>query len=374
MLTSFLNESFDGAKAELYLLELPMKASLQAAHGSTTYRQLTVVSIETSAGKGWGECSALTSATYGTASAAQCFEQLRSMLPHSFAAQTYSEALTILRSNVDPLAYAAVEMAALDLALHTENISLKQWLGATKNFVKAGAVLGLPADSQSLQSQIEKTVAEGYKRIKVKITPQTDLAVFKAITTEHNNVEVHVDPNGSFERHHSDELRKLFDIGVTAIEQPFPPIDRQSAQALTTYATKHHRFVVADEAADSLASIRQIAQNEIANAISVKSSRLGGLLATQAVQQHCLSHGLAMSAGGMLESGLGRTALSVLAACDGFTLTGDVSPASRWLQKDPWQDSALIDGKIEVPDSVGITPPPDKKILNAVTKQHWAMI
>ena len=66
----------------------------------------------------------------------------------------------------------------------------------------------------------------------------------------------------------------------------------------------------------------------------------------------------------MLETGLGRRALAAVAGLPGFTLTGDLSPAARWLAADPWQDLTMTDGRITVPTTPGAAPEPDPYVLD----------
>ena len=71
----------------------------------------------------------------------------------------------------------------------------------------------------------------------------------------------------------------------------------------------------------------------------------------------------------MLESGLGRHALAAFAGQDAITVTGDLSPASRWLAVDPWPDLAMNEGRIAVPTAAGIAPSPNLDLLDQVTVQ-----
>ena len=71
--------------------------------------------------------------------------------------------------------------------------------------------------------------------------------------------------------------------------------------------------------------------------------------------------------GGMLESGLGRHVLAALAPLPAFTLTGDLSPASRWLEDDPFQDISMRNGMIPAPTQPGIAGEPVANLLDRYT-------
>jgi hypothetical protein len=51
-------------------------------------------------------------------------------------------------------------------------------------------------------------------------------------------------------------------------------------------------------------------------------------------------------------------------------LVGDLSPAGRWLADDPWPDLAMRGGRIAVPTTAGVAPPPDPDRLDAVTTRR----
>ena len=160
--------------------------------------------------------------------------------------------------------------------------------------------------------------------------------------------------------------------GVTAIEQPFAPglvgpaanlVDRSSVP------------IVADESATSVRIVDELHRARALSGVSIKPSRLGGVLAATVMHDRCLDWDLAATAGGMVESGLGRHALAAVAALPGFTLIGDLSPSRRWLAADPWPDLSMVDGAIEVPSAPGVAPDPDPDVLerySAALVELWA--
>ncbi len=80
-----------------------------------------------------------------------------------------------------------------------------------------------------------------------------------------------------------------------------------------------------------------------------------------------MANNVGASVGGMLECGLGRHALAAIGALDGFSITGDLSPASQWLSEDPWPDIEMVGPDIVVPTTPGVAPPPDQAVLERLT-------
>lgn len=344
------------ARAEVRLLSLPMRQSLATAHDSSPApdRLLAVVGVETVDGAiGWGECSALNEATYTSESATTGFDLL----------SRWAEGGPVPNATESPMTHAAIEMALTDVFLRAAGVSLASQIGAVADTVDAGATIGLLSVEDSV-ARVGELVAGGYRRVKVKIDPTQVDNVPHELSHEFPDLEIQVDANGSLDESHLMALLSLTKHGVTAIEQPFP-VDRVDLAADLVAVTD--ATIVADESVASLADALVLLQAQALGAISIKAPRLGGLAAALDVLKWCGSNQLGASAGGMLESGLGRHALAALAACEGFTITGDLSLAGQWLRHDPWPDLVMEAGSISVPTGPGVAPLPDLETLDRFT-------
>ncbi len=392
-------------RAELRMLRLPVVESLDAGHGPTTgtFRDLTVVALHGDNGAtGWGECAALGTAGYWHETASSAFGVLAAVITGLTGGPAHDLIDPSTVSGLDPatgpMAAAAVEMAALDLFLRSAGRSLGDWLGAIRSVVPAGAAVGLgPADQ--VADRVVDLATEGYRRVKVKIEPDTAETVVRAVAERLGQLfdlhagrpprgfELHVDANGTYPpRDHeyggNDDavaaLVGLAHLGVDVIEQPFTIDDESSARALRTALVDAGltTLVVADEAVDSLAAARASFGSGAADGVVIKPSRLGGLEAARRTISAMAADGAAVSVGGMVESALGRRSLAAVAAIDGVTKTGDLSPARRWLSDDPWPDleTTTVDGGLHVlvPTSPGVAPPPDPDDLDRLTVERVA--
>lgn len=386
-------------------LELPVIEPLEAGHGSTTdsHRELTVVALHGDNGvTGWGECAALATSGYWHETASSAFDALASLI-HGLPGRAARElidpsAVAGLDAARRPMTAAALEMAVLDLLLTTEHRSLGGRLGVARSSVPAGAAVGLgPADV--VAERVAELAAEGYRRVKVKIEPDTAGTVVAAVTERLatrfevdtggriRGFELHVDANGTYpggsggeaiDADVLDELVGLSRLGVQAIEQPFAATDEAASGALRSALIDADltTLVMADEAASSVASARAAFAAGAVDGVVVKPSRLGGLRAAREAIATLAADGAAVAVGGMVESGLGRHSLAAVAALDGVSVTGDLSPARRWLRDDPWPDveTTRIDGVLHVlvPTVPGIAPPPDPNRIARYTVEEVA--
>ncbi len=361
-------------RVEVRLLSLPMREAFGAAHGTVQRREIAVLRVETDEGAGWGECAALTDATYSDELAAGAFDVLaHSLVPRLVGRRCDAAGALRLLADVpgQPMAKAAVEMALLDVALRSSGRSLASWLAADDDAgggaapaasVPAGAVVGLgsPAD---VADRVAALAANGFSRVKIKIMPGHDREVVTAAKARCPDLDLHADANGSYHATDLALLASLGDDGLGALEQPFPPARPEWAAELVAATAGSGLMVVADEAAVDLAAVEELHRRRALRGVAVKPSRLAGLSAARALHGWCRGVGLALTAGGMVETGLGRHALAALAALPGFTVTGDVSPAGRWLAADPWPDLVMAASRIEVPSAPGVAPDPDPDVL-----------
>lgn len=343
---------------ELRLVRLPTLEGLASGHDRApgTHRELVIVRVSDTDGHvGWGECSALNRPTYTAEWARDAYEFL--------AVAPLSEPIPWSR----PMAAAGIEMALTDLRLRSAGQSLAASLGVMVTSIPAGAAVGL-APLTELVERVDALVADGFGRIKLKIEPGHDLLAVGAIRERHPHVDLQVDANGSYEPKDQHVLHALAAMGVTAIEQPFAVDDLASARALVEAGA----VVIGDEAIGNLDDAKRLHGAGALNALSLKASRVGGLEAAVQIHDWAVANDVGLAAGGMLECGLGRHSLAAFAGLRGFTITGDLSPARRWLAEDPWPDLVLERGadqiaRIMVPTGPGVAPPPDLDLLDHFT-------
>lgn len=87
------------------------------------------------------------------------------------------------------------------------------------------------------------------------------------------------------------------------------------------------------------------------------------------IRDLCYSRGVQVWCGGMLETGIGRAANLALAALPGFTLPGDTSASDRYFVQDVTEAFVLVDGYIDVPNTMGFSVRPLPDVLQAMTSR-----
>ncbi len=349
---------------DLYLLQLPTVDTLGAAHDRQPEadRQLVVVRARDADGaEGWGECSALNRPTYTDEWAEGAFELLA-----SGGLSDVADA---------PMAWAGLDMARRDLVLKATDVSLASDLGVTTTSVVAGAVIGLSDDLEDPTAQTVTKATElaalGYVRLKLKAVPN-NLEVIRAVREALPSIELQIDGNGSFDERHVDALAALAEeADLDAIEQPFAPDNIDAAIDLVESTPIP---VLADEPIGSMADAEELFELGALSGVVIKPPKVGGIDAAADLVDWAATVGLPAAAGGMLESGLGRHALAAIAGLDGFSITGDLSPARRWLADDPFADLELIDGELAIPQGSGVAPPPNLEVLDRYATRQASVV
>ena len=362
-------------RVELRRIELPLVAPFRTSFGSQTERDILLVRVElaSDAGdlvEGWGECTALAEPSYSPEyvdGAQHVIEH--HLLPCLFAAgpieaADVGPALSHLHGH--PMAKAALEMAVLDAQLRANNQSFAQFLGAENVRIPVGVSVGIHDTIDDLLSTVQGYVDDGYVRIKLKIEPGSDIQPVAAVRDLIGaNKPLQVDANTAYRRTDGSHLRQLDDYDLLLIEQPLPEEDiighARLADEVETPICLDESLVSAAGTADAI----ELGACEIAN---IKPGRVGGYLEAVRIHDLCVSKGVPVWCGGMLETGIGRAANAGLAALPGFTLPGDISASTRFYAQDIVTDPITIDdGHVTVPTAPGLGFEIDSTFLDSVT-------
>jgi O-succinylbenzoate synthase len=354
---------------ELRRVRLPLVAPFRASYGVETVRDVLLVRVRSGDTDGWGECAALAEPLYSPEWTDGAHAVVRQhLLPRLLAipdvtAAFVGPALAPVRGH--PMAKAAVEMAVLDAELQQSGRSLAEHLGAVRDRVPAGVAVGVTDTVEGLLDEVAQRVAEGYRRVKLKIGPGWDVEPVRAVRERFGDgLALQVDANGAYTVADARHLARLDPFGLLLIEQPLPddelPGHARLARLLRTPICLDESITSARVAADAIS-------RGACSIVNIKPGRVGGLLEARRVHDVCAAHGVPVWCGGMLETGLGRAANLALAALPAVTLPGDLSASDRYWQQDLTPPFVLADGHLPVPSGPGLGVAPDPGVLDEVT-------
>jgi O-succinylbenzoate synthase len=260
----------------------------------------------------------------------------------------------------NPMAKATLINAFLDAELRAEGRSLASYLGAGRDRVACGVSIGIAESTEALLEQVHGYLAEGYRRIKLKIEPGTDVERVAAVRAANPDTLLSVDANAAYTLADAGTFRALDEFGLLMVEQPLHYDDLVDHAKLQLQIRTD---LCLDESIRSAARAAAALELGACRIINIKQGRVGGLLEARRVHDVARAAGVPVWCGGMLETGIGRAANLALAAMPGFTLPGDTSASKRYFADDITEPFEMApDGTMEVPrdTGIGVEPRPDR--------------
>jgi len=342
--------------AEIIEVALPLRRPYRSGTTSLGERRLLLVRLFSDGLEGWGECGPVPG--YSPETLDECMAWLTLELGGGFDREPPD-------GPGPATARFAVSAAAADLRARRAGLSLGRYLGATKEHIEIGAVIGLGPAVEDLPGLAERLAAEGYRRIKLKIDadrgPERIAAVRKALP----DYDLAADANGTLDPADLASAARFDEYGLSFIEQPFPPGALAAHAAL---ARQISTLVCLDESIDGAAAAARVIEAGAAGIINIKPARVGGIEEAVAVHDLAAAAGLAAWCGGMLESGIGKAAALAVAGLPGMTMAADLPPSSRHFENDlinpAWE---MQDGCMALPKRPGSGISPDCEAIDRVT-------
>jgi O-succinylbenzoate synthase len=353
---------------ELRRIGIPMIAPFRVSFGVEHQRDILLVRVIGDEAEGWGECVAMSRPLYSSEYTDGAEDVLRRhLLPRLFEAGDVAAAdvAEILRPfHGHPMAKGALEMAVLDAELRVAGIPLGEYLGAVRSEVDCGVSVGIHEDPAELVEVVAAFVAEGYRRVKLKIEPGHDVDSVRAVRERFPAVPLQVDANTAYTVADAPHLARLDEFDLLLIEQPLAEDDVRGHAEL---ARRLRTPICLDESITSVRSAVDAIALGACSVVNIKAGRVGGYLEARRIHDACAAEGVPVWCGGMLETGLGRAANVALAALPNFTLPGDTSASGRYYAQDITEPFVLRDGRLEVPRGPGLGVTPIPEILDELT-------
>jgi O-succinylbenzoate synthase len=251
------------------------------------------------------------------------------------------------------MAKAVLENACWDLEAKKIEVPLWKHLGGVQGEIPCGVSIGIQETPEALVEKIEKELAAGYQRIKIKIKPGWDLKIIELVRGKFPEVSLMVDANSAYTLADVATFKAMDQYKLMMIEQPLAHDDLfDHAELQKQIATS----ICLDESIHSSEDASHAIELGSGRIINVKLGRVGGHAQARRVEQVCRENKIPVWCGGMLEAGIGRAHNIAMATLAGFTLPGDVSASSRYWQEDIIDPPVTVSaaGTIAAPDKPGI--------------------
>jgi len=336
-------------------LEMPLKFRFRTSFGETSVKRFLLVEADAGDLSGWGECVAEHAPLYSEETLDSAAHVLRDFLiPAALAGAVDPAELERRTAGIrgNRMAKAALEIALHDLAAKADAVPLARRLGGVRDRVEVGVSLGLQPTRAALLDLVDRHVAQGYRRIKIKIEPGNDVALLAAVRERHPAIELTADANAAYRLADAGHLRALDAFALDYVEQPLGHEDLWDHAAL---AREIGTPICLDESIRSAADAAVAVRIGAARVVNVKVGRVGGLGEARRVHDVCAAAGIPVWCGGMLESGIGRAVNVHLATLPNFVKPGDTSSSFRYFDEDIVEPPLEAEnGVMPVPSGAGI--------------------
>lgn len=350
-------------RAELLHVSLPLITPFRTSFGTMTSKDTFLLHIVTDRAEGWSEFAADPEPLYCAEFIAGAEIVIRDfLLPRVAALPTLTTAAlapAMAAVKGHELAKAALETALLDAELRAHGMPLATFLGSVRERVPAGVSVGIKDSLPELIDDVERYLAEGYVRIKLKIEPGWDVEPVRAVRRRFGEaLPLQVDANTAYTLADAEHLRKLDEFGLLLIEEP---LEENNLHAHARLQRRLTTPVCLDESIHNARDAASAIAMDACRVINIKPARVGGYPEARRIHDLAAAHGVPVWCGGMLETGIGRAPNLALAALPGCTLPGDTSASSRYFAEDITEPFVLQDGHLPVPTApgIGIDPLPD---------------
>jgi O-succinylbenzoate synthase len=344
-------------KLTLREIHLPLVEPFETSFGKVELRRILLVEADVDGVCGWGECTAGENPFYGYETVETAWHIIRDFLWPAVAGREIAsaarvwDALSHVRGH--PMAKAALETALWDAEAKQGNLPLAKLLGGAREEISCGVSIGIQPSPDGLIAKVERELAAGYQRIKIKIRPGWDVEPVRALRMRFPQIRLMADANSAYTLRDVPLLKKLDAFYLIMIEQPLGWDDIFShAQLQRQIETP----ICLDECIHDELHARAAIEAGACHIINIKLGRVGGHTSAQRVHDLCQTKSVPVWCGGMLESGIGRAHNIAMSTLPNFTLPGDVSASHRYWQEDIIEPEVEVtpQGTIRVPSAPGI--------------------
>jgi O-succinylbenzoate synthase len=364
---------------EITLREVPMPlvAPFETSMGVSTHRRIMLLEADVDGVIGWGECVAGEDPSYSPETVETAWHILRDFLWPLLKGREFASASEIwdLLSWVrgHEMAKGALEAAVWDAEAKLKGLPLSKLLGGVRDEIPCGVSIGIKSSLDELAAAVQKELAAGYQRIKIKIKPGKELPQVQRLRQDFPKIRLMVDANSAYRLEDAHLLKQLDAFHLMMIEQP---LGWDDLYAHVQLQKELQTPICLDECIHTVEQAHAALALGACKIINIKLGRVGGFTVAKRIHDLCQKYGVPVWCGGMLESGIGRAHNIALSTLPNFTLPGDVSASARYWAEDIIEPEVTVSaqGTIRVPTSPGIGYAPRLKRIEKLTVRKERLV
>lgn len=360
-------------KLTLREIYLELLEPFQTSFNITTHRRILLIEADVDGVIGWGEATLGENPFYSYETLETGRHIIRDFIWPELRGRDLNSAAEVwdVLSHIrgHNMAKGGVEAAIWDAEAKQKNMPLAKLLGGTSEEIQCGVSIGIQPSVDALLAKVERELAAGYQRIKIKIKPGRDVEPARALRDRFPRIRLMVDANSAYSLADAPLLKELDAFYLIMIEQPLGWDDIYAHAALQRQLETP---ICLDECIHDLEHGRAAIETGACSIINIKLGRIGGHTAARRLHDLCQSKSVPVWCGGMLESGIGRAHNIAMSSLPNFSLPGDVSASRRYWDQDIIEPEVEVSrqGTIRVPSAPGIGYTPRLDRIESLTRQR----
>ena len=357
-------------------IRMSLKSPFETSFGVIQDRRIPLVEVISNGISGWGEVTTGETPSYNAETTETAWHVISDFIAPLVIGKELENAnelpdlLCGIRGH--GMAKAGVENALWDIEAQQKRLPLAVLLGGTREEINCGVSLGIRDNPQLLVEAVQKELACGYQRIKLKIKPGKDLDYVAAVRKQFPAIQLSVDANSAYNLNEIERLKRLDNLDLLMIEQPLGWDDLYAHAKLQA---RLRTAICLDECINDVAHAAAAIELQACRIINIKLGRVGGHSSARKVHDLCWQHSVPVWCGGMLESGIGRAHNVAMSTLPNFTLPGDVSASHRYWHEDIVEPEikVTLKGTIPVPKTAGLGYGIKRELIERLTsrKKTW---
>ncbi len=360
-------------RLKLREIHLKLQEPFQTSFHTVQQRRIVLVEADVDGVSGWGEPTVGEDPFYSYETVGTAWHVIRDFIWPMLrgrelqSASEVWDALARIRGH--NMAKGGVETALWDAEAKLKGVPLAKLLGGTREEIPCGVSIGIQPSIDGLLAKVERELAAGYQRIKVKIKRGYEVEPVRALRERFPRIRLMADANSDYTLADAPALKQLDAYHLMMIEQPLGWDDFYSHAALQRQLETP---ICLDECIHEIDHARAAIELGACRIINIKLGRMGGHTAARRLHDLCQSKAIPVWCGGMLESGIGRAHNIAMSSLPNFSLPGDVSASRRYWDQDIIEPEVEVSrqGTIRIPSAPGIGYAPRLDRIEALTTRR----
>ncbi len=349
--------SFSIERLILHPYTIPLRYPFRISAGEIRQKNGLIVELVTDQGIcGWGEASVDQVPFYAHETVGSAVDVITHSLAPLLAGKHFShpdEISALLdRFRGNNFAKAALDAGGWDIFGKMCGTPCWKLLGGVREQVEAGPSLGIKSDPGKLVDAVAEQLANGMRRIKLKVMPGKDTEYIAAVRSRFPAATLMVDANNAYSTADFEMIARWDEFKLLMIEQP---LDERDIYFHSLLRKKISTPICLDESMHTLHDVRCCAALGSADIINIKVCRVGGLTHARAIHDFCRAHRLVNWIGSRVGSGVAEAARLAAATLPNCTLASDCVISMMYMADDVLAEPFTMRGcMIDAPARPGL--------------------